>query len=92
MEQTVASHPEWAGKVTSVLMNQANQQAGIPSCSSLTKIPILQDDAQGTLWKSMGVSTKGITVTDQNGVLKLYLPGGTFPNPQVETLVADLLK
>ena len=91
MEQLVVSHPEWAGKVTSVLMNQANMQAGIPSCSSLTKIPILQDNAQGTLWASMGVTAKGIAVVDQAGVLKLYLPGGTFPNTQVETLVNELI-
>jgi hypothetical protein len=92
MESFVLNHPEWQGKVVDLVINTKGDINGVATCAAQTKIPIVQDTDTGALWAALGVTAKGILVVDQNGVIVLYLPGGTFPNAQVETTVNDLLK
>jgi len=90
----IAAHPEWKGKVQGLAVNKAGAQSGLPSCSQLTNLPLLQDDSQGALWAALGITANSIIVVDAAGKMVLKLVGGSLPasGPEIEGVVNGLLK
>lgn len=74
-------------------VNKAGAQSGLPACSNLTKLPLLQDDSKGSLWAALGITTNSIIVVDVTGKMVLKLVGGSLPasGPEIEGAVNGLL-
>jgi hypothetical protein len=74
-------------------VNKAGAQSGLPSCSKLTELPLLQDDSTGSLWAALGIWTNSLIVVDPAGKLVLVLVGGNLPTsgPEIEGAVNGLL-
>ncbi len=75
-------------------INKAGAQSGLPACSKLTELPLLQDDSLGSLWAALGITTNSIIVVDATGKLVHKIVGGSLPasGPEIEGVVNGLLK
>jgi len=76
-----------------MIANMAGAQSGIPSCSSLSVLPIVQDDKKGSFWSAMGMSSNGYAVVGPDGVLAVRLMPGSLPTdaPKLEAAVESIL-
>jgi hypothetical protein len=68
LDSIFEAHPEWQGKITGLIVNQAGSDSGLGSCGDKTNLPVVQDDADGTFWKALGGAYNSLLFVDKNGV------------------------
>ena len=88
------SHPEWAGLVDPVLVNNGGSAAGLPTCSDLTGMTILQDSLDQTMWNGLSASSYTLLIFDAQGHLAYKKSPANFPadDALVEQEVTALLE
>ncbi len=68
LDSIFAAHPEWDGKVTGVVVNQAGSDSALGTCSDKTGLAVVQDDAEGTFWEAFGGVYNALLFVDERGV------------------------
>jgi len=93
MEEMFVGHPEWGGKVVGMILNQGGADAGVPQCSNLTTLSIVQDDVGGSMWSGLGAEYDSILVVDQDGIEVLKIAPTAFPQTanEIEDILATIL-
>jgi uncharacterized membrane protein len=93
LQSVIEGHAAWAGKVRGLMVNGAAAGVGIPGCSKVTALPLLQDAPGDPLETAFGAAYNDFVVVDGAGVIRHRLQAVTLssdPSPLV-TAVEGLL-
>jgi hypothetical protein len=95
LEGLIAAHPEWAGKVAGLMVNQEGAESGLESCAEETKLPIGQDGPGNPTWTVLGANYNAVVVVDAAGKLVHKVSPAKFDEEGIQQLtevVAALLQ
>ncbi len=79
MQELVAGRDTWQGKVKALMINQNVAEVGVPMCSDATSLPVVQDNADGAMWTTLGAIYNSYLVFDKSGKLVASFLGLTLP-------------
>ncbi|GEM_PF-2831225 len=71
-----------------LMFNQNTAEVGLPGCSEMATLPLLQDNSNGDVWNTLGVVYNSYIVVDGKGILRARFSGQTIPAVSVELVGA----
>lgn len=94
LDALLKEHPEWADKVTGMMINQTGSEEGIAFCTDTLDLVLVQDNEFAMMWIGLGAEYNALTVVDHYGVLAQKFSNVSFENdgPEVVALVNALLE